>query len=98
MTRKLWVMALGVMLVNSMLVTAAGPGRVQITGVITAIGDQQIVVDDVTVQVTPTTLITMRTTEIAFDDLALGMTVRVCGKMSDSVLVADRVNVMYNGN
>jgi hypothetical protein len=100
MARKLWIMALGITLVGSIFAGAAGPRRVQITGEITAVDSvsQQIVVGDVTVQVTPDTALTMGVdSAIGFDDLAVGMTVKVCGKWDGAVLVAERVNVMYGG-
>ncbi len=100
MTRKLWIMTLGVTLVSSILVLGAGPRKVQITGEITALdpGSQQLMVGNVTVQVTPDTALTMGVSgAIEFDDLAVGMTVKVCGKWDGGVLVAERVNVMYGG-
>jgi hypothetical protein len=101
MTRKLWIMALGVTLASSLLVAAAGPGNAPVPSVITAIDYDtgQILLDDgTTVQVIMYyTVITMKGEPIEFGDLAVDMTVRVCGKMVDGVLVADKINVMYNG-
>ncbi|MEN6425903.1 MAG: DUF5666 domain-containing protein [Phycisphaerales bacterium] len=103
MAKKLWITALCVTLAGSVLVTAAGRKSTQITGTISAINDatQQIIVNGVTVQATDDTVITITTRKvqvpIAFDDLDIGMTVRVCGKVIDGVLVADKINVMYGG-
>ena len=104
---KVWKTALCFVLVSSILVTAAGPKGgpviVRITDVITDInpGDLQIVVGETTVQVTPETVITLTVKKvqvvIPFEDLNVDMTVKVCGKMIEDVLVADQINVMYGG-
>ena len=75
------------------------PGGVRIEGVIGAIdpGSQQLLVGDVTVQVTPNTIITMGSEEILFDDLAVGMTVVVCGKVEGDLLFAHKITVKYKG-
>jgi len=100
MKRTLWIMALGTILASSILVTAAGPRNTQVTGIITAIDSaaQQILVGGVTVQATPTTLFTMKTTSITFADLKVGMTVKVCGKwdIDGDVFIAQKINVMYS--
>lgn len=99
--KKVWIMALSLVLVSSMLVTAAGhygePQRTRIEGVITAIDSdtQQLLVDGVTVQVTPDTLITMKEQLLAFDDLRVDMTVMACGLTDGDVLVAHHINVKY---
>jgi hypothetical protein len=101
--KNVWIMALNFVLVSSMLVAAAGhngePQRTRIEGVITAIdsGAQQLVVDGVTVQVTPDTLITMKEQLLSFDDLRVAMTVVVCGLTDGDVLVAHHINVKYAG-
>ena len=111
MVRKFWIMALGVTLAGSILVTAAGPRRVQITGAITAIDaatetdpaqitvqttDEEVTVETV-VQVTPATVLTMKGEPITFSVLDVGMTVKVCAKLVGDVLVAEKINVMYLG-
>ena len=57
----------------------------------------QIVVDDLTIQVTATTIIKMKTTVIKFEDLKVGMTVKACGEMDGGVLVAKKICVRYGG-
>jgi hypothetical protein len=107
---KVWKTALCFVLVSSTLVTAAGPkgGRdiVRITGVIAEIVSvDQLSVDDgqtvTIVQVTEDTVITVTVKKvkevIPFEELAVEMTVKVCGKMIEDVLVADQINVMYGG-
>jgi hypothetical protein len=100
--RTAGILALG-MLLLAPLAFAGGPNpgapAVRVEGVITAIdaGAQQIVVSGVTVQITPQTTLVMKGVPIAFEDLAVGMTVRACGLMSGDVLVAKNVSVMYLG-
>jgi len=109
---KVWKTALFFVLVSSILVTAAGPkggsAIVRITGVIAEIDDtvQQLSVavsetEMITVHVTDDTVITLTIkkvkTVITFDDLAVDMTVKVCGQMDDDVLVADKINVKFGG-
>jgi hypothetical protein len=108
---KVWKTALCFVLVSSIMVTAAGPkgGRdiVRITGEIAAIdaANLQLSVDDgqivTIVQVTEDTVITVTVKKvkevIPFEELDVEMTVKVCGKMIEDVLVADQINVMYGG-
>ena len=110
--RKVCKTALFLVFVSSIFVTAAGPKGgpeiVRITGVITGItpdipdGDTgQIIVNGTTVQVTLDTVITITVKKekevISFGNLAVGMTVKVCGKIVDDILLADKINVMYGG-
>ncbi len=102
--RSAGILALGMMLLASTLVMAAGPKpgcpAVRVEGTITAIDatDHQIVVAGVIVQLTPDTVLTMKGMPITFEELAVGMTVRACGLMDDEgVLVAKNVSVMYLG-
>ena len=97
--KKVWMITLVMLLVSPMLVTAAGPKKVQIEGTIDAVdaANQQITVGDVIVQATPDTAITMKDQVISFDDLKVGMTVRVCGKMDGDLLIAEKINVKYLG-
>jgi hypothetical protein len=101
--RKAGILTLGFVLVASTLALAVGPIPVQecvrVEGAITAIDyeAQWIVVADVTVQVTPDTLIRMRGKPFPFEDLQVGMTVAACGLMDEDVLVARRVTVRCGG-
>ena len=109
--KKVWIVALVLVLAGSMLVSAAGlkagpkagpngePKRTRIEGVITAIDadNQQIIVAGVTVQVTPNTVIRTKEETLSFDDLAVDMTVVVCGIMEDDVLRAHTITVKYGG-
>ncbi|HUW19077.1 MAG TPA: DUF5666 domain-containing protein [Sedimentisphaerales bacterium] len=102
--KKVWIMTLAFVLVSSVLVTAAGqkggPNRTRIEGVITDIdsASQQLSVAGVTVQVTPSTVITMKDELLSFDDLSVGMTVVVCGMTDeDDILWAHSINVKYCG-
>jgi len=110
--RKVCKTALFLVLVSSIFVTAAGPKGgpeiVRITGVITGINDvtQQLSVavsdtETIIVQVTDDTVITLTVKkvkyELEFEDLLEGMTVKVCGKIVDDILLADKINVMYGG-
>lgn len=53
---------------------------------------------DVTVQVTPTTVIKMGPELlIDFEDLDVGMTVMVCGHFDGDVLLARQITVKYRG-
>jgi len=55
-------------------------------------------VADVTVQVTPTTVIKMGPELlIDFEDLDVGMTVMVCGHFDGDVLLARQITVKYRG-
>jgi len=102
--KKVWLTALGLVMLASILAMAAGPhgpsGITRIEGVITDIdsANQQLIVDGVVVQVTPNTEITMKDAVISFDDLQVGMTVMVCGVMEEEILKAHKVNVEYCGN
>lgn len=73
----------------------------QIEGQITSIGDDQLTVatsmGPVVVQVTSSTIIKMGAKQIAFGDLKEGMTVRACGDLQDSTLVATRISVRFQG-
>ena len=97
--KKVWMTALVILLVSPMLVIAVGPKKVQIEGIIAAIdtANQQITVGDVIVQATPDTAITMKDQVVTFDDLKVGMTVRVCGKMDGDLLIAEKINIKYLG-
>ena len=101
--RNAGVLALGLVLLASTLVVAAGPNpgapAIRVEGVITAIDAEalQIVVSDLTVQITPNTVITMGGTVLDFEDLSVGMTAMVCGVMDGEVLKANKINVKYQG-
>ena len=101
--RKAGILTLGFVLVASALALAVGPIPVQecvrVEGVIASIDSDelQIVVADVTVQVTPDTLIRMRGKPFPFENLQVGMTVAACGLMDKDLLVARRVTVKYGG-
>lgn len=71
----------------------------EVEGEITSIDpvELQIVVDNVTVQVTKDTLIKMKHQIITFEDLEVGQTVKACGTMDNDVLVAKKVCVKYGG-
>lgn len=102
--KKVWLTALGLVMLASILATAAGPhgpsSITRIEGVITDIdsANQRLIVDGVVVQVTPNTEITMKDAVISFDDLQVGMTVMVCGVMEEEILKAHKVNVKYCGD
>jgi len=85
----------GVLLATSFACAQVPTNSVRIEGPITAIDPVllQLVVTDVTVQVTDTTIIKERGRTIGFDQLALGATVAACGLIEDDVLVANRVTV-----
>jgi len=101
--RKVLITALSLVMVGSVLLSAAGKGPgpkggredVQITGEITAIDSDtsQIIVNETTVQVTPETVVMVVGIPGDFNDLELGDIVKVRGKMVDDVLVADKINV-----
>jgi len=98
--KKVWLTALGLVMLASILATAAGPSITRIEGVITGIDydSEQLTVDDVVVvEATPNTVITMVGVVIDFDELKLDMTVRVCGVMEEEILKAHKVNVKYFG-
>ena len=110
--RKVCKTALFLVLVSSIFVTAAGPKGgpeiVRITGVITGINDvtQQLSVavsdtETIIVQVTDDTVITLTVKKVKYDlefeDLLNGMTVKICVKIVDDILLADKINVMYGG-
>ena len=98
--KKVWLTALGLVMLASILAAAAGPSITRIEGVITGIDydSEQLTVDDVVVvEATPNTVITMVGVVIDFDELKLDMTVRVCGVMEEEILKAHKVNVKYFG-
>ena len=97
--KKALIMALGFVLAASMVTAVQGPKSTRIEGQIAAIdaANLQIVVNVVTVQVTPSTLIRMKDVPITFDDLKVGMTVVVCGLMDGNVLKAHTITVKYLG-
>jgi hypothetical protein len=55
--------------------------------------EKQIVVNDVTVQVTDDTEITKDDKPISFDDLEVGMYVVACGEYDEDVLIAKKIKV-----
>lgn len=75
--------------------TVAVAVHTDVVGTITSIdpATQQIVVGDVTVQLTESTVIWMKGAAIAFADLEVGMPVKAVGDYSDDILVATRVTV-----
>lgn len=102
--RNVWVAVLCFVLVTSILVKADCE-KITITGVINDIdsGALQITLDDGTVVDAADAVITLTTKKVQevidFSDLAVGMTVSVCGTMDliENVLVADKINVKYCG-
>lgn len=101
--KKTVLLSLALLMAGATFAMAVGPrapfGATRIEGTIGAIDAdaQQIVVADVTVQVTADTVIKMGSKAIAFADLKVGMTVAACGVLDGDVLVASRVNVKYQG-
>lgn len=102
--KKVLITALSLVMVGSVLLSAAGQGPkggreiVRITGEITDISDQLLTVvavdeTETTVQVTDDTVVTAGGGEIDFDDLLKGDIVKVRGKMLADVLVADKITV-----
>lgn len=71
----------------------------QLEGEITSIDpvELQIVVNDVTIQVTKDTILKMSHQLITFEDLEVGQTVKACGTMDNDVLVAKKICVKYGG-
>jgi ribosomal protein L24 len=55
--------------------------------------EKQIVVNDVTIQVTDDTVITKEGTPISFDDLEVGMYVCACGEYEEEILIAKKIKV-----
>ncbi|MCJ7692186.1 MAG: DUF5666 domain-containing protein [Sedimentisphaerales bacterium] len=103
MMKKVWITALCFVLASSILVKGESDNA---DGVIESIDDValQITVEGQTVQVTLNTEITImafgdiQQEGLSFSDLALGMTVKVRGKMNDDdVLKADKIKIMYDG-
>jgi len=72
-----------------------GQGCAEIQGVIKSIDPvaMQIVVDDVTVQVTADTVIKQKCQVIKFEDLEIGMTVCIKGEYKDDILYAKVIAV-----
>lgn len=90
------VLMLAGLVLTSTAALAGGPGcGTRIEGQITAIDPQlqQLVVNGITVQVTPTTVIKLRGQVITFDDLEVGMTVAACGTVENNVLTAKNITV-----
>ena len=54
---------------------------------------RQIVVNDVTIQLTETTTIQAKGDPIAFENLEVGMLVKAVGDMSGDILMATRVTI-----
>ncbi len=98
-------MALAVLLVFASVAVAAGPSpnakATRVEGVIAGIDldAQLLVVGDVTVQVTPTTVIWIGgDAVVGLDALTVGDTVVVCGVVDDAgVLWAHHINLKYVG-
>jgi len=98
--RNLGVLALAFVLATSALTVAAGPNpapgaAVQVTGVIENLTTDTITVAGTTFDVTPDTVITKCGVPIGLADLEEGMTVKVCAKEVDGVLIACRITVKY---
>ena len=102
--RKVWITALCFVLVSPILVKGVCE-KVNIEGVIKAIGDSEITLDDGTIDGTIVDAadanITVTTkkvqTEVDFGYLEIGMTVKACGTMVFDVLVAENINVKHGG-
>lgn len=97
-------MALAVLLVFASVAVAAGPSpnakATRVEGVIASIDldAQLLAVGDVTVQVTPTTVIWIGEAVVGLDALAVGDTVVVCSVVDDAgVLWAHHINLKYVG-
>lgn len=75
--------------------TVAMAVHTEILGTITSIDPvaQQIVVNDVTIQLTESTVIWMKGAEITFADLEIGMPVKAVGDLCNDVLAATRITV-----
>ena len=91
------LMILMVVILMASLTIAAGGNGVKIQGIITAIGDDTIVVNSITVQIKNGTQFYEKTdtgcVEIDFDDLAIGDRVNVIGQFDGDILVANRIIV-----
>jgi hypothetical protein len=90
-------MILMVVILMASLTIAAGGNSVKIQGVITAIGDNTITVNAITVQIKNGTQIYEKTeagcVEIDFDDLVIGDRVNVIGQFDGAILVANKIIV-----
>ena len=97
--KKSLVLSLVFLSTALMLTAGLGVTITRIEGKIEAIdsANLQIIVDGNIVQATPNTLIRMKDTPISFDDLKVGMTVRVCGILDGNVLKAHTITVKYLG-
>jgi len=98
MRHAAWTVGLVLVLASSVALAgnpACPVAGTRIEGEITAIDAEamQLVVADTTVQVTELTLIRQNGRAIAFEDLAVGMPVAVCGIVQDGVLIAKRITV-----
>lgn len=95
--KRIIVPALG-LAVLSLVATPVIAAHTEIVGEITAIDAvaMQIIVADVTVQVTAETVLAAKGQPIAFGDLAVGMTVKVVGPLCGDVLTANRITVKYD--
>ncbi len=82
-----------------MLTAGSGVTITRIEGKIEAIdsANLQLIVNGTIVQATPETLIRMKDMPISFNDLKVGMTVRVCGILDGNVLKAHAITVKYLG-
>ncbi|MBN2181747.1 MAG: hypothetical protein JW715_07515 [Sedimentisphaerales bacterium] len=76
-----------------------GPNCTQIEGVIVTIdSDSQFTLNDGTVvQVTDDTIILQKQVPITFNDLTVGITVKVCGQMDGDILIACKICVKCDG-
>ena len=95
MKRKL--MILMVVILMASLTIAAGGNGIKIQGVITAIGDNTITVNAITVQIKNGTQFYEKTetgcVEIDFVDLEIGDRVNVIGQFDGDILVANKIIV-----
>ena len=98
--RKVWITALCFVLASPILVKGVCE-KVNIEGVIKAIGDSEITLDNGTIVDAADANITVTTkkvqTEVDFGYLEIGMTVKACGTMVFDVLVAENINVKHGG-
>ncbi len=104
MKSRLSLVFLAVILVFATVAVATGPSSnakaSRVEGLVAGIDidAQQLVVGEVTVQVTPSTVIWLGEEVVALDALEVGMTVVACGIVDeDGVLWAHRINVKYVG-
>ncbi len=100
--KKVLITALSLVLVGSVLLSAAGPKSpkgeececVKIEGVIVGISEDSLTIDDGSeIIVTEDTVITEKGKPLAVNLLEVGDLVKICAQDDDGVLVACKINV-----